>query len=332
VQPALPGLSDLLPKTRKTCEKKEFPIKSTYTTTITDEAIRRGIEVEVIDAETPIFTLKYGGKKIRCYNSLTDNVGAVTFYLTQDKYLANSFLKAHGFPVPEQILYTTFRKAAEFLERRKPLVVKPRTQWGARGVSTHISTEKDLHYALGRASRFEKGIVLEECITGVDRRLIFVDHCFASAIQRTPPFLAGDGKNSVRNQIIRRNRERRRTDPANIIPLDRETVRCLGAQNLTLDSVPKQGQKFQARWTTNFHTGGTVDIISDSVGQELKDTAEEISRLAGLPLLGVDFLLDETDKSYRIVELAPDVAISPRGGRVVAKLYIDYLFPETSSH
>ncbi|MCK5095678.1 MAG: hypothetical protein KAR18_13175, partial [Spirochaetes bacterium] len=75
---------------------------------------------------------------------------------------------------------------------------------------------------------------------------------------------------------------------------------------------------------------GTVEIITDSVGPGLKDTAEKISHLAGLPLLGVDFLVDETDQSFKVVELAPDVAISPRGGNIVAKRYIDFLFPETT--
>ena len=56
----------------------------------------------------------------------------------------------------------------------------------------------------------------------------------------------------------------------------------------------------------------------------------DFGHLAGLPLLGVDFLVDETDQSFKVVELAPDVAISPRGGKVVAKRYIDYLFPETT--
>ena len=228
------------------------------------------------------------------------------------------------------MVYTTFKKAVEFLSQKRPIVVKPRAQWGARGVSTHISNEKELHYALGRAGRFEKGIVLEECVNGIDRRLIFVDHCFTAAIQRTPPFVTGNGIDTIRGLIISRNKEKREIDPANIIPLDRETLRCITGQKLDFDSVPEAGQKLQARWTTNFHTGGTVAIITDSVGPGLKDAAEKISRLAALPLLGVDFLVDETDQSFKVVELAPDVAISPRGGNIVAKRYIDYLFPETT--
>jgi D-alanine-D-alanine ligase-like ATP-grasp enzyme len=257
-------------------------------------------------------------------------VGAVTFHLTQDKHLANSFLKKHGFPVPEQILYTTFKKAAEFLNCRKPIVVKPRTQWGARGVSTYILDEKELHYALGRAGRFEKGIVLEECVNGIDKRLIFVDFCFTTAIQRTPPLVTGNGIATIRNLISSRNKEKRKIDPANIIPLDRETLRCITEQNLDFDTVLEAGKQVQARRTTNFHTGGTVDIITDFVDPSLKDTAEKISRITGLPLLGVDFLVDEANNTFKVVELAPDVAISPRGGKIVAKRYIDYLFPETT--
>ena len=72
-------------------------MNTVYTTTITREAKRRGIGIEVIDADTPIFLLKYGGRSIRCYNALTDAVGAVTFHLAQDKRLANVFLARYGF-------------------------------------------------------------------------------------------------------------------------------------------------------------------------------------------------------------------------------------------
>ncbi len=135
------------------------------------------------------------------------------------------------------MVYTTFKKAVEFLSQKRPIVVKPWAQWGARGVSTHISNEKELHYALGRAGRFEKGIVLEECVNGIDRRLIFVDQCFTAAIQRTPPFVTGNGIDTIRGLIISRNKEKREIDPANIIPLDRETLRCITGQKLDFDSV-----------------------------------------------------------------------------------------------
>ncbi len=68
------------------------PMLSPYTTTITNEARCRGIAVHVVDASVPIFELRHGSTTIRCYRSLTDRVGAVTFHLTQNKYLAGCFL------------------------------------------------------------------------------------------------------------------------------------------------------------------------------------------------------------------------------------------------
>ena len=121
---------------------------SIYTTTITDEALRRGITVKVIDSSVPIFSLSFKEKSVRCYRSLTDRVGAVTFHLTQNKYLAASFLRSHGFPVPAHQLYTNMQSACRFLEQYRSIVVKPCTQWGARGVSTHISNNDELRSAV----------------------------------------------------------------------------------------------------------------------------------------------------------------------------------------
>jgi hypothetical protein len=42
-------------------------MKSIYTTTITDEAKRRGIKIKVLDERMPIFTLTKGKKSIRCF-------------------------------------------------------------------------------------------------------------------------------------------------------------------------------------------------------------------------------------------------------------------------
>ena len=140
---------------------------SIYTTTITDEARRRGIGIEVIDAHTPIFLLKHAGRSVRCYNALTDRVGAVTFHLAQDKRLANQFLARHNFPVPRQIQYDTRQAALDFLRQTKCIVVKPCREWGGRGVSVAVRTPGELDRAVRRARVFSEDIVLGIC-RGID--------------------------------------------------------------------------------------------------------------------------------------------------------------------
>ena len=77
--------------------------KIIYTRLIAAEAKKRGIDMDFIDRETPVFVLKHGGLGVRCSNLLTDRVGAVSFQLANDKHLANRFLGRYGFPVPKQI-------------------------------------------------------------------------------------------------------------------------------------------------------------------------------------------------------------------------------------
>ncbi|MFN2350589.1 MAG: hypothetical protein ABR497_01445 [Kiritimatiellia bacterium] len=302
---------------------------SVYTTTITDEARRRGIRIDVIDAQTPIFVLKHAGRRVRCYNALTDQVGAVTFHLAQDKHLANGFLRRHGLPVPHQIKYTNMAAAREFLRQTGSLVVKPCREWGGRGVSVAVKTEAELTRAVRRARKYGEDLVLEEFVVGIDFRVIVVGGRYVAAIERRPAHVLGNGRDNIRRLIIRKNYAMRQVDASCRIPLDAETARNLACLGWRYDAVPAGGQRAQVRLTTNYHTGGEVLDVTDRAPRGLVQAARRIARLLGVPILGVDFLADAAGRNYRVVELSPDLAISPPEGARVAVRFLDHLFPET---
>ena len=304
-------------------------MNSVYTTTITREARRRGIGIAVVDPLTPIFILRHKGREIRCYNALTDHVGAVTFLMAQNKRLANVFLKSRGFPVPAQELFTSQAASVRFLKRYRSVVVKPCTQWGGRGVSVAVRTPAELERAVRFARRFEEEIILEQCVTGVDYRLIFVDSKFVAAIRRRSAQVAGNGRDTLRKLIQARNRMERKIDPSHIIPLDAETGRNLAALGLSWDTIPATGRTVRVRLTSNYHTGGEVDVVTDSVSRKLVAVARRAVRALEVPVIGIDFLVDEKTGRYWLIELSPDLAISPPEGEDVARYFMDYLFPET---
>ena len=302
-----------------------------YTTTITDEARRRGIRVTLIndDPDLPIFDLSRGGKTVRCFNALTDLVGSATYHLVNNKRACHAWLARRRIPVPAQHAYDDARldDALAFLRRHAPVVVKPCMQWGARGVSMGVRTPDELRAAVRFARRYEPDVLLEETVSGEDLRVVLAGGALAAAIRRNPACVTGDGKRTVRQLIARRNAERRQSDPSNLIPWNGETRRNLAELGRSPGDVPAAGERVRVRLTNNYHTGGTVDVVTDAVPARALKIAQRIARELALPLVGIDFLIDRPSRRMTVIEVSPDMAISPPEGEAVAKRFLDCLFP-----
>jgi D-alanine-D-alanine ligase-like ATP-grasp enzyme len=121
----------------------------------------------------------------------------------------------------------------------------------------------------------------------------------------------------------------RKLDPSHVIPLDAETGRNLVALGLSWTTIPAAGRRVQVRLTSNYHTGGSVDIVTEAVAPKLVKRAAQAARKLGVPVIGIDFLVNEKTGRFWLIELSPDLAISPPEGDIVVRHFIDYLFPET---
>jgi D-alanine-D-alanine ligase-like ATP-grasp enzyme len=302
-------------------------MNSVYTTTITRAARARGLQVAVLDPSQPVFELSRGRDAVRCFNALTDRVGAATFFLANHKHAANQFLRRHGFPVPAQLKFGDLAAADKFLARHKHVVVKPCMQWGGRGVAVDVQTPAELRAAVRRARTFEDDVVLEQCVRGEDQRLILVGGKYVAAIRRTPAAVVGNGCRTIAQLIRRQNRRACAADPSHRIPLDAETRRQLARLGRRLADVPRAGERVQVRLTSNYHTGGDATVITAEVTPQLRRVAQRVARLFGLPMVGIDFLVDAPRGKFWIIEVSPDLAISPPEGDTVVEYFLDDLFP-----
>jgi D-alanine-D-alanine ligase-like ATP-grasp enzyme len=302
-----------------------------YTTTLTDAAKRRNIRVKMInpDPDLPIFDLSKAGKTIRCFNALTDLVGAATFHLVNNKRACHAWLDALRIPVPAQLAYCEahLEEAVAFLQQHAPIVVKPCMQWGGRGVSMGVRTPDELQAAVRFARTYEADVILEETVPGDDLRVILAGGKLAAAIRRRPAAVVGDGKHTVRQLILRQNAKRRKSDPSNQIPWNAETRRNLVELKQCPDDVPKLGEEVRVRLTNNYHTGGAVEVVTEQVPRRALALAERIAKTLNIPLVGVDFLIDPATKRMTVIEVSPDLAISLPEGEVVAERFLDVLFP-----
>ncbi|NML18814.1 N-acetylglutaminylglutamine synthetase [Azohydromonas caseinilytica] len=302
-----------------------------YARLIVNEARRRGIGVDVIDAPAGIFKLRHFGNEILCRESLTDLTGGVAMTWCQDKQLTLRRLASVGLRVPQQQPAGSAEDNAAFLRAQGSVVVKPALGEQGRGISVDIRDEAALAQAVERAAREGGPVVLEEFCQGQDLRIVVIGYRTVAAAIRRPAEVLGDGRSTVRELIERQSARRAAaTSGESRIPMDGETERCLADQGLSWDSVLPEGQALQVRKTANLHTGGTIHDVTPQLHPQLREAAEAAARALRIPVVGLDFLVPSPQQpEHVIIEANERPGLANHEPQPTVERFVDLLFPET---
>ncbi|CAD5109303.1 N-acetylglutaminylglutamine synthetase [Zestomonas carbonaria] len=300
-----------------------------YARIIIDEARRRGIEVQIDDAEGGIFTLSHGGRRLRCRESLSDLTSAVSMTLCQDKRLTHRTLARAGLKLPAQRLAGTAEENAAFLAEHRRVVVKPVDGEQGQGVAVDLRTEEEMQAAIERASRFDSRVLLESCHDGADLRIVVIGFEVVAAALRRPPEIVGDGHHSVGALIEALSRRRQAaTGGESRIPLDAETQRTLRVAGHDYDSVLPAGERLAVRRTANLHTGGSLEDVTAILHPALAEAAITAARALDIPVVGVDLLVPAPDQpDYVFIEANERAGLANHEPQPTAERFIDLLFP-----
>ncbi len=300
-----------------------------YAKLIVDEARRRGIGVEIVDAEGGFFRLVSGGRSLACRESLSELTSAVAMSLCDDKAVTRRILARAGIAVPAQIEAGDRGELEAFLERHGRLVVKPARGEQGRGVAVGLETMAAVEAAIAEARQHCDRVLVEACAEGQDLRLVVIDYRVVAAAIRRPAHIVGDGQSTVRDLILRQSRRRAAaTGGESRIPLDGETERALEAAGLGLDEVPAEGREIQVRRTANLHTGGTIHDVTDSVHPALVEAAVTAARTIGIPVVGIDFMVPSPRRpDYVFIEANERPGLANHEPQPTAQRFVDLLFP-----
>jgi len=279
-----------------------------YAKIIVDEARRRGIGVEVIDAEEGYFTLSYGGRRIRCRESLTDLTSAVAMSICDDKRVTRRVVEAAGVQVPDQLTNDDPAARADFLSRYGSVVVKPARGEQGQGVAVGLTTVEEIEAAVMRARTVCEDVIVEEYFEGTDMRLVVIHNRVVAVALRRPARITGDGKTPARTLIEARSRRRAAaTGGESQIPLDEETERCLGLAGYGIDDVVRAGHVVEVRKAANLHTGGTIDDVT---------------------VTGIDFVVKTPHQAdYVFIEANERPGLANHEPQPTAARFMDLLFP-----
>lgn len=301
-----------------------------YARLIVDEATRRGIQVEITDAQGGFFRLSHGGRSIHCRESLSDLTSGVAMSICDDKAIARRIVAAAGLKVPQQVEVTGDEAGLErFLRDHRKLVVKPARGEQGRGISVGITSMEALKAAIEEARRVCDRVLLEACFEGEDLRLVVIDYKLVAAAVRRPPRVVGDGRATIATLIGKQSRRRAAaTGGESTIPLDAETERCLAEQGLSMGSVLDSGREITVRKAANLHTGGSIHDVTATIHPELVAAACDAARAINIPVTGIDFMVrDPAKPDYVFIEANERPGLANHEPQPTAESFIELLFP-----
>jgi GNAT-family acetyltransferase (TIGR03103 family) len=311
-----PGLADVNP----------------YARIIAEEALRRGIRVEVTDPEWGELRLSIGGRTVLTRESLSEFTSAVAMSRCDDKRVTRRIMERAGVRVARGVLATEgdLEAATGLLEECREVVVKPARGEQGRGITVGVRDCEGLARAVGLALQFCPDVLVEELVEGEDLRVVVIDHQVVAAAVRRPAEVVGDGRSTVRELIEKTSRRRERaTGGESSIPLDDATEEIVAAEGRALDDVLPTGERLRVRRTANLHTGGTIEDVTDRLHPAVAEAAVRASRAIGIPVTGLDFLVPAVDgPDHVFIEANERPGLANHEPQPVVARFVDLLFPE----
>jgi len=300
-----------------------------YARIIADEGMRRGIWVEVLDAEAGEMRLSHGGRSVVTRESLSEYTSAVAMSRCDDKRLTRRIVSEAGITVPKGRLATFDEADHEFLAEVGDVVVKPTRGEQGKGITVGVDSAEELDAALARAREQHPEVLIEQRAEGDDLRLVVIDGKVVAAALRMPAEVTGTGRHTIRELIDAQSRRRAAaTGGESRIPVDAVTETTVREAGYSFDDILPEGERLRVRRTANLHQGGTIHDVTATVHPELRSVAVAAATAIGIPVTGIDLLVpDVTRPEYAFIEANERPGLANHEPQPTAKAFVDFLFP-----
>ena len=297
-----------------------------YARIIADEAMRRGIWVEVLDAEAGEMRLSHGGRGVITRESLSEYTSAVAMSRCDDKRLTRRLVSEAGIVVAKGRLATFDEHDHAFLDEVGDVVVKPTRGEQGKGITVGVDGSEELEAALARAREQHPEVLIEQRAAGDDLRLVVIDGKVVAAALRVPAEIVGTGHHTVRELIEAQSRRRAAaTGGESRIPIDAVTEATVAEAGWSFDDVLTEGQLLRVRRTANLHQGGTIHDVTAKVNPQLCEVAVKAAEAIGIPVTGIDLLVpDVTASDYVFIEANERPGLANHEPQPTAKAFVDY--------
>ncbi|MBI4262466.1 hypothetical protein HY624_03000 [Candidatus Uhrbacteria bacterium] len=312
------------------------------TRVVAAEAEKRGFRVTVLTIgkfTTNLFRM-YTPERTYTFEGLPGLDPATTATNIDNKEEARRLFTVLGAPTPKGKSFMRAKPALAYAATIGfPLVVKPQHGSLSAHTTVNIQTEEELLRAIVTAQHVSRGFVVEEYIPGSLFRATTVGPRLIACGRRDPPFMIGDGVQTVEALFQSRDVERRALLVA--LGYTPKTIPALPQSHMRVDptTVLAKGERVAVTWKINLSYGATVTDVTDEVHPDNRVLFERIAASIDLPCLGIDFIAPSIAVSWKeqrcaFIELnslpsidlhhAPIIQGTPRN---VAGALLDYVVP-----
>lgn len=302
---------------------KGFENMELSTQILIKEAIKMGIEVEVLDRNENFIKLKRGNKEEYVKQATKTRLDTYMSYLImENKLVTKKVLAKNKINVPDGNEYSVLEAAkGDFdLYYGKNIVIKPnQTNFGI-GISilNELDNREVFFESLKLAFEYDRTILVENLVEGREYRFLVIGDEVTAVMYRVPANVIGDGKKTIIDLVEDKNRNPLRQkgyiSPLEKINLGRVEEFYLKRSGKDFLYVPKNKEVVYLRENSNISTGGDSIDITDDVRKEYKMLAVNASKSVGAKICGADIIIKDIyikplGDNYSIIELNYNPAI-----------------------
>lgn len=213
-----------------------------------------------------------------------------------DKALVKKRLVQAGIPVPSGgsfSHYLSLKKAFASLE--KPVIIKPRLGSRGRHTTTHIYTEGQLKKAFKIAKQLCYWVIMEEHLVGSVYRGTMIGEKFTGNLRGDPPRITGDGKHTIKELIVIKNKNKHPEIHDVVIKPQMEIF--LQRTNRNLEDILPSGMTIDLSEKIGVSYGGHSAEDTHRTHPEIIKILEAAASAIGDPFIGFDFIIEHIDQS-----------------------------------
>ena len=281
------------------------------------EALKRGIEVDILDSGDNFIRLRKNGRTE--YIKQATRTSADTYIsplIMENKEVTKIVLRENGINVPGGVTVRSEEEALSVFEdfRRKDIVVKPKSTNFGKGVVILKQPYgvNDYLGAVKQALGCDDYVMVEEFIPGREFRFLVIGDEVAAILYRVPANVTGDGVHTIEELVGEKNKDPLRgkgyVTPLEKIRLGEVEREYLAFQGRDFSYVPRENETVYLRENSNISTGGDSIDYTDEIRDEYKQIAVNAAKAVGARICGADIIIrDIAEKpdgtNHSIIEL-----------------------------